>query len=265
MTGGVYQDGTSFAHRADPRAKIVAVLTFCVCALTAQGLAAICALGALTIVVLSASGETLRGAFDTFKPFMPLLLFVVMFQVLFTPDDSAWLLVGPISIGQSGFACALTTLVAFSCLVEISAQLMKTTTPQQLVDATGFLLQPFLRKRETFNSVVVGLGIAFRFIPILVSEFERIQEVLVLRLFTRDSQSRWSYVKSSVHMISPLLGRSYESAHTLAGALENRGFDPSAKRTCARRYQWKPCDTIVVLAAILMAGGFIALRLMACA
>lgn len=235
MNFGIYREGNSLAHRLDPRTKLLFVLAYLVAAFmmqSATGLALVAAVAAASLVL---SGSTARDAARSLKPFLWLIAFVLVFDVLFVDSGTVLFQAGIICISTGGIAFALKSVVRFCCVLLGTSSLMATTSPTELSDGVSLLLAPLERLGLKTHNAAVTLGLTLRFVPVIVEEFGRIREAQELRGadFSGNAASK---AKASLPMIVPLFQGALRRAETLALAMENREYDPQGNRTSIRSY-----------------------------
>lgn len=247
---GVFCEGDSLAHCLDPRTKLLFVALFFVAAFAAQG--------PMLVVVAAVAGVSLatarispRQALVLLRPFVWLLLFVAVVDVLFTRSGAVLCSVGPTVVTEGGVVFAMDSVVRFCCMLLGTSTLMYATSPTALTDGFALLLRPFARFGMRVDDAALALGMALRFIPVVSDEFARVKEAQEARLadFGGGVVRR---LRAYGSVFVPLFSGALRRADTLALAVRNREYDGAAQRTCIRAYRMGAADGVAVaLAAAL--------------
>jgi len=183
------------------------------------------------------------------KAFGLLLLFTFLIHVLMTPGDAVLTLpFTGIAITDAGLANGLRYAVRFGLLITMAAVLSFTTTPVELSDAVEKLFSPLKRLRLPVREFAFMLTLTIRFIPILLTEAERIKHAQLSRglRFDRGGLER---VKNVLPMVIPLFVSSIRRAEDLAVAMEARGYHGGEGRTMFKAQTMSPADYQVLAVA----------------
>lgn len=246
---GVYRRGSSLAHRLDPRTKLVFTVLFFVVAFVAQGpmLGVVVALAAASI---AASGMGSVGALAMLRPFKWLILFVAVWDVLFTTGGEELLQLGPLCLTSSGLLFAGESVLRFCCMLLGTSALMRTTSPIQLTDGFAGLLAPFSRIGACVDDAALALGLTFRFIPTLVEEHARIRRAQESRAacFGGGVASR---LQAYVSVFTPLFAGALRRADSVALAISSRCYGCGKMRSSIREYRMKTADWLVLTIVVV--------------
>lgn len=247
---GVFCEGDTFAHRLDPRTKLTFVVLFFVAAFVAQG-PMLAAVAAVAVAALASARMGVRQAFAMLRPFVWLLLFVAVFDVLFTRSGAVLFAAGPVSVTWGGVAFAVESVLRFCCMLLGTSALMYTTSPTALTDGFSLLLRPLARLGLRVDDAALALGMTLRFIPVVSDEFARVKEAQQARLadFGGGAVRR---LKAYGSVFMPLFSGALRRADTLALAIQNREYDGGVRRTCIRVYRPRPADGAVLALAVLL-------------
>lgn len=233
---GVYEPGTSFMHKLDPRAKIVLSLLFIVAAFAAHSYLGLAVVAAAVIALLALSDSSNEQLIAALKPFLWLMVFILVFNGLFTPG---------------GIVVALESLVRFVLVVLGTSMLMRTTSPTELADGISLLLRPLERLGVRTCKFSLATQLTFRFVPTITQEFERIKAAQEARLANFESRSVVERVKAYAPVITPLMVGAFRRSDMLALAIQNREFGqhPNKQRTSLRNYIMQERDWAALAAA----------------
>lgn len=250
MVAGVYAAGDSPLHRADPRAKVVAVLLVMVALFVGRDVAGLLPAVAATLAALALGSMGPRSALRALRPLSWLMLFVLFFDAVLARDGTAVIALGPVVLDLSGALVGALADARLVLVLLVASCLTRTTTPTQLTDATCALLSPLVRRRSTLNDLSLAMGITLRYVPVLVREWGRVREAQVARLARLEEGGVTARVRALLPVVVPVFVRAYRSAEVLALAVGNRGYDACACRSCFRTYRFRTSDGLLVLLGV---------------
>lgn len=248
---GVYRAGATFAHRLDPRTKLLFTLLFFVAAFAAQGVLGLGVVAIATVVALAASGIGPGQALRLLRPFLWLLLFVVVWDVLFVNRGEVLAQVGPVCVSVGGIAFAVESGVRFCCMMLGTGALMRTTSPTELTDGIALALRPLARLGARVDDAALALGLTFRFIPTLAQEYGRIKQAQESRLasFSGGVVQRLAAYGT---VFTPLFANALRRADRVATGIESRAYGANA-RSRIREYRFAAADALVLAASLALA------------
>ncbi|SDL97994.1 biotin transport system permease protein [Halogranum gelatinilyticum] len=198
-----YSPGDSLAHRLDPRTKLLLQITFVASAVahtTPRGLAV---LTGLTAVLLGLSRLSPTTALWEFRYALPLL--VVGPLVAGATLGAPWFVVS--EARETSLASYRVLLVLL-----VSAAYVRTTAPR---DSRAAIQRSVPGKPGQFLGM--GVGLVFRFLPLLQSDLARTREAIAARLGEeRPVHERMELVATAG------LNRAFQRADTLGLAMQAR-------------------------------------------
>ncbi|OLC57222.1 MAG: hypothetical protein AUH85_03680 [Chloroflexi bacterium 13_1_40CM_4_68_4] len=250
VTIGQYVPGTSVVHRLDARAKLIAFLALIAAVITqASYLGNLAALVAVLLIVLASRipvGYVLSGI----RPIVPILIVYTIFNFLFLgnydPTGSAVLWKQPIGLGPLQFFFTVTDnstrqtiqgVMRVTDLVLLSSALTLTTTITATAKAVEWLLQPFRRIRVPGHEIAMVLAIAYRFMPTVAEELERLMKAQASRGADFGSPGAFRFVQRARQLIPvtvPLFVSAFRRAEDLIIAMEARCYVGGAGRAPVR-------------------------------
>src|SRR2546429_9997121 len=178
ITFGQYINNGSTLTRMDPRAKLIcAVLLIALVSYIGSFIAfGIFLSGCIILQWMSriSVAYVLRG----FRAFAIFLIFIYIIEVLFynSPTQHSTLIWqwGIFNISWEGIVRNLLLMVRVIFLYYLASMLMFTTSLVDLTDGSEALLSPLQKLGVPVNGMVMVFVIAFKFVPILVTEIERL-------------------------------------------------------------------------------------------
>ena len=232
---GQYVPIDSPVHRLDPRGKLL-MLLFLVSAVFVSadplslGVCVLALCGALACARLS-----WRAMLRSSRP----ILFLVAFTFVFNVVSELWMgRPTGLALFRGGFtALRLTVLMLFALLLPL------TTAPLELADGLERLLHPLVRFGFPAHEGAMMVGVALRFIPLLMEETDRIIRAQLSRGARLDQGGLVRRVMAFFPVLIPLFVIVFRRADEMALAMEARGYRGGEGRTRRRPLVWKTSDT----------------------
>lgn len=252
---GQYIPGESFIHRLDPRIKIIATFLITVFAfLYSSWLSYIVLYLGIFIVILKTNVKfsnflrTLRG--------IVFLLSITFFFNLFWSFDgeviwSFWLL----RITDKSLVHAVRMFLRLIIIVIASSIMTMTTQPMDLTQGLESLFSPLKKIGVPVGEMATMISIALRFVPILMTEAERIYKAQLSRGADFESGSLIERAKKLLPILVPLFAGALNRAEELSVAMESRCYVPGAKRTKRCPLKYRASDIFFISANIIILAG----------
>ncbi len=157
---GTYRPGNSLLHKASPGVKLfglaagILAITLCVRSLPALGIAA-----AAVVAVYALAGIGPATAWRQFRPTLWILVFVFVFQVIFTDWRRAVLVCG---------------ILALSVL--LAAVVSLTTRTTDMLDSLTRAMSPLSKLGVRTDLIAISLALTIRTIPLIVEIAGQVDE-----------------------------------------------------------------------------------------
>jgi cobalt/nickel transport system permease protein len=213
MIHETFSEGTSFLHRADPRAKLVAVTALAiVVAISQEFTPALCGLGLGMLL-------TLTAGLDSVALVRRLLLvngFVAFLWVVtpFTHPGEAVFHLGPFTASKEGIRLAALVTIKSNAIVLLFISLAATSTAPALGRAMQWLRLP--------PKLCFLFMFTLSYIHLLVREYRRLARAARARCFR--PRMRLHVYRSYAYLLAMLLVRSRDRAVRTQEAMRLRGF-----------------------------------------
>ena len=228
ITFGQFVNNGSKLTRMDPRIKLLCTILLIALVSYVGTYAAfgICLLGCLLVQWTS----RLPGSYiwRTFKPIFILLVFIFALQVLLysSPTQHTTLIWhwGIFSLSQEGILHSAAAIVRALFLYYLTALLLFTTSLVDLTDGMEALLSPLQKLGLPVNAFIMVLVIAFKFVPILVGEVERLTKAQAARGVRFDSGNFIQRALKIGPLLIPLFLSGFRRSEVLAMAMEARCY-----------------------------------------
>jgi energy-coupling factor transport system permease protein len=230
---GQYWPGTSYVHRLTPATKYLWLLVLMVSGIASSSYAgALVPLAVALAVGASAKvrpGFLLRGV----KPLVPFVAFTAVLQAVFPwpGDSSARLLsLGPLAFTAGKARLVLMMFARTLSLMTLIGLFTSVTSESESVHGIEDLLAPFGRlgtsAARSAHRLALAVGIALRFVPIIVGELESIAKAQASRGADFGSGRGGPIAKARAYLplFVPVTVRALERAELLAEAMEARGY-----------------------------------------
>ena len=262
VTFGQYYPVKSFAHRADPRIKLLALIAYIVALFLAKNFYGML----LCVIVLTAAIIASRVPFfrilRSIKAILFLLVFTAVLNLFFHGGEHVLLPIGGIvKITLEGVIFTIFFVLRLFFLVMGSALLTLTTTPVELTDGIENLLTPLKWVRFPVHELALIMSIALRFIPTLIDETNRIISAQKARGADFESGNIFKRIKAIVPILIPLLISAFRRAEELGDAMDARCYSGSKNRTKYKKLKFGWRDLIIVLLFAGMITGVVLLNI----
>lgn len=240
-----YCPGRSWVHRLDPRCKwlLLFLLTASLFMIERPLVLILLALG-LAVVPWSA-GISRRLYLPAVAGMLPLAALSLVFQAGWGPAPHwGWLSLAGLEAGGS-LALRLLQLALLAQL------LVLTTSPIAMCDALEWMLWPLGRLGLPRRDLALAFTLAWRFIPVLALEGERLLKAQLSRGATWNEGSWWGRLQTLLGLLTPLLVRCFRYSEELAVALESRGYGLSEQpATRLHPLRWRARDTLALMLVV---------------
>lgn len=196
---GTYRPGNSLLHRASPGVKLlglaagILVITLCVRTLPALGIAA-----AAIVAVYALAGIGPVTAWRQFRPTLWILLFVFVFQLIFTDWRRAVLVCG---------------ILALSVL--LAAVVSLTTRTTDMLDSLTRAMSPLSKLGVRTDLIAISLALTIRTIPLIVEIAGQVDEARRARGLRPGARI----------LFAPIVIAALRTADGFAESLSARGLD----------------------------------------
>ncbi|HEY8531899.1 MAG TPA: energy-coupling factor transporter transmembrane protein EcfT [Limnochorda sp.] len=230
-------------HRADPRAKLLALLLL-VGALTKAQSARALAAAALVVALGAAAGRVPWRVLARALGLVGVLLLVTLAFNLFLTPGAPLFHLGPLQATRRGLERGLLLAARLGLLALAGGLLTATTPPLALSRGLERLLAPLGRLGLRVPDLSLILAIALEFIPLLADEARRL--ALARRARGALGGGSWlARVQESLAVLPPLFVAAVRRADRLAEAMEARGYR-GARRGSLHPLRWRSSDWLVV-------------------
>ena len=235
---GQYVPTGSFIHRLDPRAKLFSLLLIVSSIFPAKGAAAVCFWVGVLYVIVRASRIQWKVVLRAARPVM----FLVAFTLIFNMIAASW--------GDNfatGAFNAVFTSSRLLVLMMFAVLLPLTTAPLELADGLDALLSPLARVGFPAHDSAMMIGMALRFIPLLMQETDKIMRAQLSRGARLDQGNVFQRVRAFFPVLIPLFINIFRRADDIAIAMEARGYEGGEGRTRRKPLEWGIVDTLAVI------------------
>jgi cobalt/nickel transport system permease protein len=233
-----FSEGTSLAHRLDPRGKVVVAALFAVLIAAAQTYAAVLAGLALALICLALARLPVKQVGLRLLVVNSFIFFLWLILPLTYPGDTLWH-AGPVTVSRQGLIyTGLITLKSNAIIIALIA-LIATIPVNTLGRALHNLRLP--------DKLCHLLLFTYRYLYVFEVEFQRLVQAMKIRGF-RPRTNLHTY-RSYAYLAAMLLVRSFDRAHRVFQAMLCRGFN--GKFYSLRTFSWQPGDGIFILVSLL--------------
>lgn len=261
ITIGQYYPVESVIHRLDPRTKLVYTFLYIISLFLANNRYMFLLSAVFLIVYILISKVPVSYMLKGIKGILLFILASVVINMFFTKGDP-FLTLGIVHISWQGFRTAIFTMARILMLVLGSSVLTYTTTPTKLTDGLEKGLRWMNRWKIPVHEISMMIGIALRFIPILVEELNKIMKAQQARGADFEQGSVFRRLKNMVPIFVPMFVSAIRRANDLASAMEARCYQGGEGRTKLHPLNYTAADGIAYLLLLVYMAGMITIRLL---
>lgn len=232
-----HRSGTSLVHQADPRLKLIILITYIlsVVAVPEKYLRSYLVLAVIPLILSLLSGVSLWHYFQKLSKLYPMIFFITFILPFIPYGRTPVISLGWIHLYQTGVDNFL--LINIKSILIIFMSIVLTTT-------TDFnLLLKALEKLRIPGVVIIVLAFMYRYIFLLIDEAER-------NFFAYQSRhiklSFGKKLKSLTKQIAVIFLRTFERGERVYLAMEARAF--TGKIFTMGQLHWEVRDTIILIA-----------------
>ncbi|MBR6228676.1 MAG: energy-coupling factor transporter transmembrane protein EcfT [Eubacterium sp.] len=245
MTIGTYYPVDSPIHRLDPRIKLIAVLVFLVSLFLFSSFTGYFVVTFCLLMTVCLSRVPVSHIFKGMRAIVFLLIFTSIFNLFFTSGDILWEWQF-IHITYQGVRQTIFMAMRLIYLVVGSSMLTYTSTPGQLTEAIESLLSWLKVFRVPVHDFAMMLSLALRFIPLLLSEANRILDAQNARGADIENAGFMKKMRSMVSILVPLLVSATRRAYELGLAMEARCYSSTRKNTKMKPLRMRVTDFLML-------------------
>jgi energy-coupling factor transport system permease protein len=260
ITFGQYINNGSVLTRMDPRTKLCCAFLLIALVSFIHSLLAFVICLLFCIVLQQVSRLSTLYVLRSFKTFLPFLAFIYVIQVLFyyAPDTHQTILWQWqfLSISREGLLISAITMIRVLFLYYFVSMLMFTTSMIDFTDGLEALLAPLQKIGIPVNPFIMVLVIALKFVPIFITEIERLIKAQTARGVRFDQGNIFQRTRKLAPLLIPLFVSGFKRAQALSIAMEARcyGSHPGWRRSKRRALHIERFDILTLVCTLLTCG-----------
>lgn len=250
---GAYVSGHTALHDVDARAKLFALLALSVAAFVARTPQALALLVVALVALLRVARIGASALASAVKPTAVVLAFALLANTIVVDGSFDVQIIGYVGIDLDGLARGAVAVLRIVLLVGFVCVVTATTSSADVARSLVCVLRPLARVGVPVGDVAMIVGMALRFLPEAMGEFDRI--VLAQRArgarfgegSVRVRLSRWASV------LVPLVVGLFDRADELALAMRDRCYSGAGGMVMERRMGVR--DVVLALGSLALAVG----------
>lgn len=261
VTFGQYINNGSALTRMDPRTKLFCIFLLIVLVSVARTFSAFAVCLLFCVALQWASRISAPYVLRSFKMFIPFLAFIYIIEVLFyyAPTNQHLTVLWQwafLSVSKEAIIFSTITMIRVLFLYYIVSMLMFTTSLVDITDGLEALLSPLQKIGIPINALIMVLVIALKFVPIFISEIERLMKAQTARGVRFDQGNVIQRTRKVAPLLIPLFVSGFKRAQTLSVAMEARcyGSHPHWRRSKRRALRFERFDALVLAVTLLTCG-----------
>lgn len=242
ITIGQYYQADSVVHRLDPRVKLMATLVYIISLFVADSILGYAIATVFLIVSVKLSKVPVSYVLRGLKSLIFILVFSASFIVLFSKGDNMLAKFWIFTISVEGIFNAIEMVFRLMLLLVGSSIMTFTTTPTDIADGLEKAFGPLKKIKVPVHEMSMMISIAFRFIPILIEETDKIMKAQIARGADFETGGIIKKAKGLIPLLVPLIISSIKRALDLATAMEARCYRGGEGRTKMKPLTYKEID-----------------------
>ena len=258
ITLGQYYDADSVIHRLDPRVKLAFTVLYIIALYIGESLFCYVYAAAFLALVIWLSQVPFKFMTRGLKSILFVLALSAVFNIFFI-DGTVLFRWWIFRITKEGLITAARMMVRLVLLVMASSIMTLTTTPNDLTDGLEKGLGFLKVIKVPVHEIGMMMSIALRFIPILISEVNKIMSAQTARGADFETGGLVKKAKAMVPLLIPLFISAFRRASDLALAMEARCYHGGEGRTKLHPLHYKRADLLAYLVQFAFLGGMILL------
>ena len=228
---GRYYNSNSKIHSMNPLSKIICTLIFVIMVFICNDIKLMLLLSLLAFLFTEFSKVPRSIYLKTIKSLKFILIFILVIDLIFKVD----IIVTIINMLR------LVTVVIYTSILTM------TTPPTEITYGLEQLLSPLRLIKIPVNKIALSISLAFRFIPTLIDEGNKILKSQASRgvdYYNSNLKDKFTAIMS---MIIPMFVITLKRADDLADAMTVRLYNINARRTNFRVNKWNSFDTYMII------------------
>lgn len=261
VTVGQYIQGDSIFYKFDPRAKLICLFFLIMLIAFSPTYIGNAILLVVTIFLILISKIPIKFALQGIRPAIPIIIIFAIMQLLFLSEFYIppgglitlfkW---GPIHITNGSVQMVIVGICRLIELMLLVSLLTSTTTTSELTHGLESLMSPVAKIGFPAHEFALIFTIAFRFVPILALELERILKAQVSRGANLGQRSRLRFIQQTKYLLPvfiPLFMDALRRAEDIIIAMEARCYIVGKGRTHLIQFHTSFHDFIFLLLTVI--------------
>ncbi len=250
ITIGQYYQTESIVHRLDPRVKLFWTLMYIVGLFVAGNIAGYLLSTVFLITAIVMAKVPFKKMLSGLKGILFVLIFSGMFTLLFTKGAHVITEFWIFTLSMEGIIKAVEMTYRLMLLLVGSSIMTLTTTPTDIADGMEKAFRPLNKIKVPVHEIAMMISIAFRFIPILMEETDKIMKAQKARGADFETGNIIKKAKGMIPLLVPLLISAIKRAMELANAMEARCYRGGEGRTKMKPLKYKKTDYVAYIVII---------------
>ncbi|MBU2598394.1 MAG: energy-coupling factor transporter transmembrane protein EcfT [Actinobacteria bacterium] len=230
---GFYREGDSLIHKIDPRIKVILLIMIIVFISFIKTFSGIFFISLFLLLIIKLSNSSFFYILKGLKPVLPIIILIWIFQVIFYIGEPGKMLFqwNFIKISVLGIKVSCFMMLKAILIYFISSIFFLTTEIVSFTDAIERLILPLQKIKFASHEIIMVGVIAFRFVPTLVEELERLMKAQIARGADLDKGNFIVRAIKLSGLLIPLFISAYGRAEDLVLAMESRCYRGGKGRT----------------------------------
>lgn len=223
IPGGYRADVTPL-HRVDARVKLALLVVCAVASFLARPPAGLAVMALVLAAALAASRTSPAEVARGIRPAAVVLAFSLLANAFTFGALVDVPLVGDFGLSFAGLVRGFASVVRVVLAVGFALTLSRTTVPPRIASAAASLLSPLARLGVPVGDVSMVLSVAIRFVPVCLTEVDRIASAQRTRGVRFDEGTVVERVRRWSTVLVPLVVALFRRADDLAASMTDRCY-----------------------------------------
>ena len=231
ITIGQYLAGNSILHKVTPKTKFFLTFLYIFLLFFFKKIMTYFFAFFVIIALYKVCKIPIKVAFNNLKSIAFILLFTSILNLCFGKEGEVVFSFLFLKITKNSLITIVSVVFRIFCLIVGVAILTYTTLPLDLARSIGDFFKPLKKFNFPAEEVSMMLSISIRFVPLLISEMQKIMFAQKSRGADVESGNVFKKIRYVISILVPLLVSSFKRAEDLSVAMESRCYKIGGNRT----------------------------------
>lgn len=252
ITFGKYVNNGSFLTKIDARIKIALMIVLLFFCFLNFNIIAYLSLFLVIGLLMFVGKLSFKSLFHVIKHMWLLFLLLFFVNLLTIKGEVLFELWDGVYVYKDAVLETLYIIFRIIMILMVSTLLSSSTTPSELTYGLEFYLTPLKIFKINVYEVAIMVSIAFRFIPTLIDELNRIMKAQTSRGLDFENGKYVDRIIGLTSLVIPLFISCFDKADELTNAMVARGYDSTMARSRYKRLSTSRFDVVAIISVVVL-------------